>query len=229
MDEYIIILTRLLAATAAGGIIGLERSYHGRPAGLRTHALVCISSTLLMLLTVYQWALLSDMPIDTIRVDPTRMAQGIMTGIGFLGAGVIMKERLTIRGLTTAASVWITAAIGIIIGMGFYAAAAAATILTLLVLNSLGWLERKLKSKRYATLMVRYKRSMGLPQDELTALIEQHDIRYYSPSYHLEEEGSVFQYSMTINTQDTTNFHALAESLSQMEQIIEFSVMPTGD
>lgn len=229
MNEFTLILTRLLIAAVAGGIIGLERSYHGRPAGLRTHTLVCVSSSLLMLLTVFQWSLLSEVPIDTIRVDPTRMAQGIMTGIGFLGAGVIMKENLTIRGLTTAASVWITAAIGIIIGMGFFAAAGSATLITLLVLSSLGWVERKLRSRRYATLKVRYKRSVGLPRDELTALITQHDIRYYSPSYHLEEEGAVFQYNMTINTQNTDNFHALAESLSQLEQIIEFSVMPTGD
>lgn len=229
MEEYQTILIRLLAAVVAGGIIGLERSYHGRPAGLRTHTLVCVSSSLLMLLTVFQWALLAEMPIDTIRVDPTRMAQGIMTGIGFLGAGVIMKEKLTIRGLTTAASIWMTAAIGIIVGMGFFTAAGAATVITLLVLSGLGWLERKMKSRRYATLMVRFKRQVGLPIEELAKHIKQHNIKYYSPSYHLEEEGAVFQYSMTINTQDTKNFHALADSLSNVEQIIEFSIMPTGD
>ncbi len=229
MNEYTVILSRLLIAAVAGGIIGLERSYHGRPAGLRTHTLVCVSSSLLMLLTVFQWELLSQVPLDTLRVDPTRMAQGIMTGIGFLGAGVIMKENLTVRGLTTAASVWITAAIGIIIGMGFFAAAGTATVITLLVLSSLGWLERKLRSRRYATLMVRFKREVGLPKAELTSLISKHDISYYSPSYHLEEEGAVFQYSMTINTQNTDNFHTLAESLTRMDQIIEFSIMPTGD
>lgn len=229
MEEIQIILSRLLVAVAAGGIIGLERSYRGRPAGLRTHSLVCVSSALLMLLTVFQWSLLSTVPIDTIRVDPTRMAQGIMTGIGFLGAGVIMKEHLTIRGLTTAASVWITAAIGIIIGMGFYVAAGAATVITLLVLNSLGWVERKLRSQRYAILMVRYKRAVGLPLQELTSLVASHDIRYYSPSYHLEEEGTVFQYNMTIISKDSHNYHALAETLSQLDQIIEFSIMPTGD
>ena len=74
MEDYQIILVRLLIAMAAGGIIGLERSYHGRPAGLRTHTLVCVSSSLLMLLTVFQWSLLAEVPIDTIRVDPTRMA-----------------------------------------------------------------------------------------------------------------------------------------------------------
>lgn len=229
MDDNIVIISRLLIAAAAGGIIGLERSYHGRPAGMRTHTLVCVSSSLLMLLTVFQWSLLAEVPIETIRVDPTRMAQGIMTGIGFLGAGVIMREKLTIRGLTTAASVWITAAIGIIIGMGFFVAAAAATVITLLVLSSLGWVERKLKSRRYATLMVRYKRLVGLPLKDLTDLITQHDIRYYSPSYHLEDEGAVFQYNMTINTQDADNFHTLAESLSNIEHIVEFSLMPTGD
>src|SRR5512143_2193375 len=121
--EGLDILARLLVATFAGGLIGLERTYHGRPAGFRTHTLVCTASSLLMLLTVYQWELLKGVPLETVRVDPTRMAQGIMTGIGFLGAGVIMKEGLTVRGLTTAASIWVTAAIGILVGIGFWYAA----------------------------------------------------------------------------------------------------------
>lgn len=229
MDDLYVILTRLLAAVLAGGAIGLERSYHGRPAGMRTHTLVCVASTLLMLLTVYQWQLLANVPIDTIRVDPTRMAQGIMTGIGFLGAGVIMKEKLTIRGLTTAASVWITAAIGIVIGMGFYTSAISAAVITLLVLSMLGWLERRLKSHSYASLMVRYKRSVGLPREVLYQLIRDNGLKYYSPSYHLEDDGTIFQYTMTINTQDQDNFHALAEALSNIEQIVEFTIMPTGD
>ncbi|MDH5407012.1 MAG: MgtC/SapB family protein [Gammaproteobacteria bacterium] len=229
MEEYIVILTRLLGAVVAGAIIGLERSYHGRPAGMRTHTLVCVSSSLLMLLTVYQWELLAGMPIDTIRVDPTRMAQGIMTGIGFLGAGVIMKEKLTIRGLTTAASIWITASIGIIIGMGFYVSAVAATVITILVLSVMGWIERRLKSRRYASLMVRYKRSVGLPRAELYEIIRANNLKFYSPSYHLEDEGTIFQYTMTINTQDPDNFHALAEALSTKEQIVEYSIIPTGD
>src|SRR2546427_7344396 len=108
-DNYAAIALHLVIALAAGGIIGLERSYHGRPAGLRTHALVCLSSCMLMILTVYQETWFSAYSLEQISVDPTRMAQGIMTGIGFLGAGVIMKEGLTIRGLTTAASIWITA------------------------------------------------------------------------------------------------------------------------
>src|SRR5436190_16238647 len=103
-------LLRLLAALAAGAMIGYERSYHGRPAGFRTHALVCVASSLLMLVTVYEahWV---KATADMVRLDPTRMAQGIMTGIGFLGAGLILHEGISVRGLTTAASIWITAAI----------------------------------------------------------------------------------------------------------------------
>src|SRR5690606_40434570 len=112
-------VARLVAALVAGAVIGYERSFHGRPAGFRTHALVCMASSLLMLVTVYEahWVQTDG---GSVRLDPTRMAQGIMTGIGFLGAGVIIKEGFSVRGLTTAASIWITAAIGVLAGIGFY-------------------------------------------------------------------------------------------------------------
>jgi putative Mg2+ transporter-C (MgtC) family protein len=116
--QYIETVVHLLAAVLAGGLIGLERSFHGRPAGFRTHTLVCLASSLLMLVTLFQGTWFLSTSPDTVRVDPTRMAQGIMTGIGFLGAGVIFKEGLSVRGLTTAASIWITAAIGVLIGVG---------------------------------------------------------------------------------------------------------------
>ena len=109
-SEEWIILGRVSGALLVGALIGFERSFHGRPAGFRTHALVCLASSLLMLVTVYQNEWMTAVPLDAIRTDPTRMAQGIMTGIGFLGAGVIFKEGLTVRGLTTAASISVTAA-----------------------------------------------------------------------------------------------------------------------
>ena len=121
MDADILqITTHLVSALIAGGVIGLERSFHGRPAGFRTHALVCLASSLLMLVTLYQRKWLPGIPLETIRTDPTRMAQGIMTGIGFLGAGVIFKAGLSVRGLHTAQSNCITAAIGIPMGLGVY-------------------------------------------------------------------------------------------------------------
>src|SRR3954470_17296606 len=132
-SDYLQMLARLLAAVLAGACIGYERSFHGRPAGLRTHVLVCLASAVLMLVTVYEdhWVRI----VAESRLDPTRMAQGIMTGIGFLGAGVIVKEGLNVRGLTTAASIWITASIGVLAGVGLFIPMTFAVLIALLVLT----------------------------------------------------------------------------------------------
>ncbi len=227
--EYLTILLHLGLAVLAGGLIGLERTYHGRPAGFRTHTLVCTASSLLMLLTVYQWELLKGVPLETMRVDPTRMAQGIMTGIGFLGAGVIMKEGLTVRGLTTAASIWITAAIGILLGIGFYFPAIVATLLTLGTLSLFRWVEAIMPTLYYARLHVRYKRQETPAEAELRELIRQQDFSVANLSYRLEEEGKFFEYQMTVRTQDKDNYRKLAEMLTAMEKVLEFAITPTGD
>ena len=152
-------LLRLLAALVAGTIVGFERTYRGRPAGFRTHALVCMTSCLLMLVTVFQSQWVLEKSDYLIRLDPTRMAQGIMTGIGFLGAGVIMKEGPTVRGLTTAASIWITAAIGILAGIGFYFPLVVSVALTILVLSILRVIENLLPSEAYYNFDVRGERN----------------------------------------------------------------------
>jgi putative Mg2+ transporter-C (MgtC) family protein len=226
--DYSTILIRLIAGVALGAVIGFERSYHGRPAGLRTHALVSASSTLLMLLTAFQWELLAGAPIETIRVDPTRMGQGIMTGIGFLGAGVIIKEKLTIRGLTTATSIWMSASIGIVTGMGFFSAAAIATILTLLILSVFGWFEHKLPTYAYSLLTVRCKRQESISKVQLEAMVSKHHFKASSPSYHLEDEGHSLQYQLTIYTRANDNIHILADELINNQLITEFSLVPLG-
>jgi len=228
-NELVITTVRLLVAALAGGLIGLERSHHGRPAGFRTHTLVCVSAALLMVLGVFQWDLVMHAPIETIRVDPTRMAQGIMTGIGFLGAGVIFKERLSVRGLTTAASIWMTASIGVVIGMGLYYAGFLATIITLGVLSLFRWIERVIPSVHYGQLIVRFPRLEIMPEDELRALISEHDVNSAKLSYQLDREGKIFQYQMTIDAIDTSNFRKLTETLTSMDNVLEFTLVPTGD
>jgi len=225
-EDIYITLLRMCLALLAGGVIGLERSFNGRPAGFRTHSLVCMSSSILMLLTVFQWDLLAKAPIETIRVDPTRMAQGIMTGIGFLGAGVIMKERYTIRGLTTAASIWMTASIGILIGMGFYIPAFAATVLSLGTLSIFRLLERRLPTLQSGMLSIRVLRKSELAEDDLIAVIESHQFKATNSCYYLKDEGRYILYEMIIHTRKTENFRKLAETLSQMETVLEFSVAP---
>jgi putative Mg2+ transporter-C (MgtC) family protein len=188
-----------------------------------------LASSLLMLLTAFQWELLKDVPLETIRVDPTRMAQGLMTGIGFLGAGVIMKEQFSIRGLTTAASVWMTSSIGILIGMGFYFPGLFATFLTLMILSVFGWVERRVPTRRFAKLVVRIRSREVMTSEALRDIIEEFDIKGANPSYLLVDEGRFLEYQLTIFSHYTKNFQRLAESLSAMETITEFSIIPTGD
>lgn len=224
-----LILSRLLIAMLAGGIIGLERAIHGREAGFRTHTLVCVSSSLLMLLTAYQWQLIPLQFAETIRTDPTRMAQGIMTGIGFLGAGVIIKEGLTVRGLTTAASIWMTAAIGIVIGFGFYEPALYATLITVITLSMFRWVESKIPSMKYAQLSVRFLRSnQYADEDSLRGLIKEHEIKSFEAGYQLGDEGKAFTYKMTLRTKNVKNFRRLAQSLMDMDDVHEFRITPSS-
>ncbi len=154
-QDDIEMILRLLAALGAGALIGYERSFHGRPAGLRTHVLVCLASALLMLVTVYEDHWVRSQGES--RLDPTRMAQGIMTGIGFLGAGVIVKEGLNVRGLTTAASIWITAAIGVLAGVGLYLPLVVSVILALAVLSLFRWIEMRVPTQAYYNFDVKYE------------------------------------------------------------------------
>src|SRR6188768_315567 len=194
MHEELVILGRLAGALFIGAMIGFERSFHGRPAGFRTHALVCIASALLMLVTVFQLHWMTEVPIDTIRADPTRMAQGIMTGIGFLGAGVIFKEGLTVRGLPTAASIWITAAIGILVGIGFWYPAVLGAIAVLLVLAVFRVIEARLPSEFYAHHMLRFLRDRTMSEADVQKLIRDHGFTVANLSSRLTEGGQQFEY-----------------------------------
>ncbi len=226
-DQFQIVI-HLLAALVAGGVIGLERSYHGRPAGFRTHALVCLASCLLMMVTYYQWKWLPDVPVNTIRADPTRMAQGIMTGIGFLGAGVIFKEGLSVRGLTTAASIWITAVIGILIGIEFYLPAIIATVFTIGVLSIFRSIEAVLPSQSYIHHQISFDRQQVIPEDELNKLLHQQGFRVLNISYRVRE-NNYFEYRMIIKTANAKNVSRLAEFWRTHECVREFRISPTGD
>jgi putative Mg2+ transporter-C (MgtC) family protein len=227
--EYTDILQHLLVALAAGGLIGFERSYHGRPAGFRTHSLVCVASSALMLVTMYQGQWFPESQSSRVVLDPTRMAQGIMTGIGFLGAGVIFKEGLTVRGLTTAASIWITAAIGILAGIGFYFPLVVTTVLTLGTLSLFRWIEAKVPGEFYAHLRVRCPRESPMSEDELRRFLADHGFSVANLSYANSREGDHFEYQMVIKSRSERNARRLAVSLGQSLAIREFRMSPAGD
>jgi putative Mg2+ transporter-C (MgtC) family protein len=228
-EEYFVILEHLLVALGAGGLIGLERSYHGRPAGFRTHALVCVASSALMLVTLYQSHWYPGEFAGRVALDPTRMAQGIMTGIGFLGAGVIFKEGLTVRGLTTAASIWITAAIGILAGIGFYFPLVVTTVLTLLTLSIFRWIESRLPGDYYGHLEVRFSRGAAMPENEFRQFLKEQGFSIANLSYRYSADAEFIEYRMVVRTKRSDSVKHLAESLETMKSVVEFRMFPAGD
>ncbi len=144
------IVVRLLLSAVFGGIIGLEREIRSRSAGLRTHALVGLGSTMFMIVSQYMWFIYGSKA----DVDPSRIAAQIITGIGFIGAGTIMKSRFTMKGLTTAASVWTVASIGMAVGAGLYKIGFAATAVAILILTLLEKVEPLLNRNWYNNISI---------------------------------------------------------------------------
>ncbi len=227
-SELLDMTVRLGAALAAGGLIGIERSYHGRPAGFRTHTLVCLASALLMLVTVYESQWFTQHGNSRVVVDPTRMAQGIMTGIGFLGAGVIMREGLSVRGLTTAASIWVTAAIGILFGIGFYIPAMMAVAATLFTLSSFRWIESRMPTEFYAQFHVKFKRGSEMSDQDLRAIAREAGFSVANMTFELTDGGQSFECRMGIKTLHMRNMNLLSERLKKEPAVVEFRITPVG-
>lgn len=145
---------RLILAAVLSGMIGFEREFHGRAAGFRTHILLCVGSTLVMLTSMH----IFDLYYGKVAVDPARIAAGVITGIGFLGAGTIMHARSSVKGLTTAASLWVVAGIGLAVGSGLYYGSVLTTFLTIVTLMLFSRLEHAMIRKDwYRTLIVETK------------------------------------------------------------------------
>jgi putative Mg2+ transporter-C (MgtC) family protein len=143
MDSaFIHYIFRLLFALFIGGLIGIEREVKGKPAGMRTNMLMCMGSCLLMILSI------EIFEQGTWFGDPSRIASQVVTGIGFLGAGMIIQSRFSVAGLTSAATLWFVAALGMVIGWGLYFIASAATILTIATLTLLSGIERLVAVRR---------------------------------------------------------------------------------
>lgn len=146
MISYFEIVMRLVLAGVLGGVVGFEREQHNRPAGFRTHILVCVGATLIMMVSIYTF---TGPEGDISRgADTARIAAQVVSGVGFLGAGTILRQGSTIRGLTTAASLWVVAGIGLAVGGGFYLGAFTATAVVMISLYMLGNIEKVIARKR---------------------------------------------------------------------------------
>lgn len=168
-------MVRLVLSGIAGGLVGLEREVRGRQAGFRTNMLVCVGSCLTMIVSLhfatYTWS--PQQPGVNVNVDPARVAYGVMTGVGFLGAGTILHHRGGIRGLTTAAAMWCVAAVGLAAGFGMYVVTLVATALVLAALWLLDYVESRLPKLRYRTITVRRPWEPGVIQSTV-AFFKEH-------------------------------------------------------
>jgi len=181
------LLGRLLLASLLGGAIGWEREVSGKPAGLRTNILICVGATLLTELSISFSALGVT---DLVRPDPARITAQIVSGIGFLGAGTIIQARGSVTGLTTAATLWVVAAIGIAVGGRAYLEAAGATVLVLLVLVLLGRLEDAVLHRRTGrTFRVRLDGG-GEAVDGVARLLEELGLRAHCESAEKDDVGT---------------------------------------
>jgi putative Mg2+ transporter-C (MgtC) family protein len=170
------VLLRIAAALAAGLVIGAEREVHGRAAGLRTTMLVCLSSCVAMLVSEMFYQQTFGREPSQWHPDPMRLAAGILTGMGFLGAGVIIQLRTNvIRGVTTAATLWLTAIVGIAIGGGALGIGLLATVLTAVILAAVPKLEAFLENDWYSDLSIQLEESASA--DEVAALIRSHGVK----------------------------------------------------
>jgi len=142
LDPYLEYALRMLAATFAGALVGIERDLKGKPTGMRTLILICLGSCVIMILSV-EVARRAGSP-----ADPGRIAAQVVTGIGFLGAGSILRSRVTVSGLTTAATIWFVAGVGLVLGYGDYLLGGVATALMILTLTALLPLEKRIEVSR---------------------------------------------------------------------------------
>ena len=170
LEASLVILMNIVGALLLGMIVGYERSYHGRAAGMRTYGLVCMASAAVTVIVGFPQFWFGGLLPLTSSADPTRVIQGIVTGIGFLGAGVIMKEGLNISGLTTAASIWASSAIGILCGAGFYFAAIVLALIASATMIWGGRIETALPSRHAAAVVLRFKAGYHPSQADVETL-----------------------------------------------------------
>jgi putative Mg2+ transporter-C (MgtC) family protein len=202
----------LAAAVAMGGLIGIERNYHGHVAGFRTHALVSLTSCALMLLVLLPSAWMGAASADVLRTNITRVIQGVMTGIGFLGAGVILKNGLEVRGLTTAAAIWCTAAVGVLVGLGSWVIATITTLIALGVLTAFRSVENKLPVQVIVHVEVRFERHNAPDTARMRALAADHAFVIDELTFALDTQD-LFTYRMVLKTRSEHATERLARTL----------------
>jgi putative Mg2+ transporter-C (MgtC) family protein len=217
----------LVGALLLGMLVGYERSYQGRAAGMRTYGLVCMASTALTVFVGF--APLWYGGSAQIAGGPTPVVQGVVTGIGFLCAGVIMKDGLSIRGLTTAASIWAVSAIGVLLGVGFYAATLLLAALCTLSMSLLHRLETSLPGRTTLDIALTFRQGFQPKLDELTRIAEARGYRVLRDSLTITfaDGQPLWRFgAMAVERSRAVTPALLADELAADKGIARFSIAP---
>jgi len=222
------IALNLVGALLLGMLVGYERSYNGRAAGMRTYGLVCMASTALTVFVGHA-AFWYGGTAANVSADPTRVVSGVVTGVGFLGAGVIMKDGLSISGLTTAASIWAASAIGVLLGVGFYAAALLMALLCMMSMSMLQRLEARLPGRATLEVCLTFS-TAGPPRfGELAAQAESRGYRVLRDSLRISFIDSQPMWRFCVVALDRARAaspDSLALDIAEAEGVASFSIVP---
>jgi putative Mg2+ transporter-C (MgtC) family protein len=229
MDEIVVNLTLLAHVVFAfllGTLIGYERTYHAHAAGMRTYALVCTASAVLVIVGAYPSHWYGGLTPIAAGGDPTRIIQGVVTGIGFLCAGVIIKEGFSIRGLSTSASIWMTAAIGVIVGLGFFLAAIGTTLLILLAMGWFRGFEQRLPHQDNVHLTISFHDDQCPEEAVLVAEVEAFGFKVVEVSYAIDRRSQRVSYLMLLQAGAPVRSGELACRLKALSGLADFNLSP---
>lgn len=213
-DFYISMILRLAAACVLGGIIGFEREHVHRPAGLRTHILVCVGSALVMVTSEFIYFRYSS----HVNVDPARLGAQVISGIGFFGAGTIIKEGISVKGLTTAASLWAVSCVGIAVGIGFYSGAIIATVIIFLILVVIKKTQGKISMQKNARLFIHTRIKKG-EVNELSGLIQEMGVKIKRTDFVSSEIDGEMVIRFTLDISGQISMAELIEAILCHEHV----------
>ena len=217
LPSYNDIFIRLIASAILGGVVGLERERHNQPAGFRTHMILCLGATLITLISIY----MAETFGNSRNSDPTRIAAQVVTGVGFLGAGAILRFGASIKGLTTATSLWTTAGIGLGIGAGFFYGSLLATLIIIVALAVLNKVEKIfIGSKAAKNLFILTKDIPGI-LGKIEAILAKYQIAISSIRIIKNSHAHGIEINAVIQTPKQLNFPLLAKEISSIEEILE--------
>ncbi|ALX50638.1 ATPase [Lentibacillus amyloliquefaciens] len=218
-ENFTIIMIRLLIALLLSGLIGFERELKNHSAGFRTHILVGVGACLMMLLSLYGFETFIQ-AYDNIRFDPSRIPSYVISGIGFLGAGTIIVNGMTIRGLTTAASIWTVAGLGLVVGAGMYAASVFTTLIILLSLIFLNNFEKRFRKGRLN--MIEITALPGLEMNRVISAFESYSLTINKVEIERVDDD-LRNIVVTIDPDKNLDRVALFENISQIEYVKNIS------